>query len=125
MPASNDDPGFIWLLFSPSGRIDRQPYVMSILLWLVLQGAAVSSMFKFQDNDTGLLLSTLALVIISPVALLSVIMLTIKRVHDIGYPAIYAFLIFVPIVTLFVLIAFLFWPSAPANDFGEFTNRPK
>ncbi|MDB5522580.1 MAG: Conserved hypothetical transrane protein [Rhizobium sp.] len=125
MPANNDDPGFMWLLFSPSGRIGRQPYVMSILLWLTLQGVAVSQMLANEHFDGGLLFWTLALVITSLATFVSLIMLSIKRVHDMGYPAIFAFLLFIPVVSFVAAIAFFFWPSAPPNDFGEFTNRPK
>lgn len=124
--AENDDtPGFLWLLFSPSGRISRQPYVMSILLWLVLQGAALSSMFTYENDSAGLALSTLALVLVSLGSFVSLIMLSIKRLHDMGFPAIFVILLFIPVASLFALAAFLFWPSAPSNDFGEFTNRPK
>ena len=125
MQDNNDNPGMGWLLFSPSGRIGRQPYVMSILLWLMLQASAVSLMFKFEHQETGLVLAALALVIVSLGMFVSLLMLSIKRVHDMGYPAILVLLLFVPVASFFALIAFLFWPSAPPNQFGKFTNRPK
>jgi uncharacterized membrane protein YhaH (DUF805 family) len=125
MAAQEDTPSIPWLLFSPSGRIGRQPYVMSILLWLMLQAAAVSLMLKFEHQETGLMLSALALVIVSLGTLVSFLMLSIKRLHDMGFPAIFVLLLFIPVASLFALIAFLFWPSAPPNHFGKFTNRPK
>ena len=125
MTDRNDVPSILWLLFSPSGRVSRQPYVMSILLWMALQGLAASRMLASEDHDAGLILSTLALVIVSVATFVSLIMLSIKRVHDMGFPGIFAFLLFIPVVSLFAAIAFFFWPSAPPNDFGEFSNRPK
>lgn len=121
------EPDMAWLLFSPSGRISRQPYVMAFLFWLVLQAVAISQMFaaERQESDAMLALFTLGLIIVSLVGFVSMIMLTIKRVHDMGYPGLLAFLVFVPVVSFFALICFLFWPSGPPNDFGDYPNRPK
>ncbi|MDB5555507.1 MAG: hypothetical protein JWL86_5491 [Rhizobium sp.] len=120
-------PGMIWLLFSPSGRLSRQPYVMALLFWFILQAIAIGQMFaaERQDNDAMLALSTLGLIVVGLTGFVSMIMLTIKRVHDMGYSGALAFLIFVPVVSFFALICFLFWPSSPPNDFGNYPNRPK
>jgi uncharacterized membrane protein YhaH (DUF805 family) len=125
MVIEDDTPGILWLLFSPSGRIGRQPFVMSMLLWLALLGIAIALMVKFEHQETGLILSALALVILSLGTFVSLLMLSIKRLHDMGFPAIFVLLLFIPVASLFALIAFLFWPSAPPNHFGKFTNRPK
>jgi uncharacterized membrane protein YhaH (DUF805 family) len=126
MNGMNDNPGVKWLLFSSSGRTGRQAYVMSILLWLMLQGAAVALMLAFENTSkAGLLLTALALVVISIATFVSFIMLSIKRLHDMGFPGIFVLLLFVPVISFFVFIVFLFWPSAPPNDFGEYPNRPK
>jgi uncharacterized membrane protein YhaH (DUF805 family) len=125
VPADDENPGMAWLLFSPSGRIGRRPYLLAILFWALLPGIAVSQMFVNEHHELGLALWTLALMTIGLVSMVSLIMLSIKRVHDMGYPAIAAFLLFVPVVSFLALAAFLLWPSAGPNDFGEFTNRPK
>lgn len=121
------NPGMVWLFFSPSGRLSRQPYVMALLFWMVLQMIAVSQMFAGDrlNNDGLIALATLGLIVVSLLSFLSMIMLTIKRVHDMGYPGLLAFLIFVPVVSFLALICFLFWPSGPPNDFGDYPNRPK
>jgi uncharacterized membrane protein YhaH (DUF805 family) len=120
-------PGMAWLLFSPSGRISRQPYVLVLLFWFMLQAATIAQMFvgQRQENDALLALSFLALIVVSLLTFVSMIMLSIKRVHDMGYSGVLAFLIFVPVVSFFALICFLFWPSGPPNDFGDYPNRPK
>lgn len=125
MAAGSDDPGMTWLLFSPSGRIGRYPYLMSLVFWIFLQAAAVALMFRYEHNDGRLALATLALLLLCLASIVSTVMLTIKRVHDMGYPAIAAFLLFIPVVSFAAFAAFLFWPSAPPNDFGQRTNRPK
>jgi uncharacterized membrane protein YhaH (DUF805 family) len=121
------EPHMFWLFFSPSGRISRQPYVMAFLFWFVLQAIAIGQMFAAdrQNNDALLLLFTLGLIVVSLIGFVSMIMLTIKRVHDMGYSGALAFLIFVPVVSFFALICFLFWPSGPPNEFGDEPNRPK
>jgi len=120
-------PGMGWLFFSPSGRISRQPYIMALLFWMALQMIAVSQMFAGErlHSDALIVLATLGLIVVSLLTFVSMIMLTIKRVHDMGYPGLLAFLIFVPVVSFFALICFLFWPSGPPNDFGDYPNRPK
>ena len=116
-----------WLFFSPSGRVSRQPYVMALLFWMVLQMIAVSQMFTGDrlHSDALIALATLSLIVVSLLTFVSMIMLTIKRVHDMGYPGTLAFLIFLPVVSFFALICFLFWPSGPPNDFGDYPNCPK
>ncbi|CAN7551956.1 DUF805 domain-containing protein [Rhizobium sp. LjRoot254] len=116
-----------WLFFSPSGRISRQPYVMTLLFWMVLQMIAVSQMFAGdrRHSDALIAFATLGLIVVSLLTFVSMIMLTIKRVHDMGYPGLLAFLIFLPVVSFFALICFLFWPSSPPNQFGDYPNRPQ
>jgi uncharacterized membrane protein YhaH (DUF805 family) len=125
MAAGTDAPGLMWLLYSPSGRIGRQPFAMSILLWLALQGVTVSQMFANQHRDGALALWTLALILVTLASVVSLFMLTIKRLHDIGYPAIGALLLLVPVASFLVLIALLIWPSTPPNAYGRYTNRPE
>jgi len=127
MQPSANASGMAWLLFSPSGRISRQPYVLSLAFWFALQAAALGLMFASDrvNSDAQLALATLALVVVGLLTFLSMIMLTIKRVHDMGYPGLLAFLIFVPVVSFFALICFLFWPSGLPNEFGTYPNQPK
>jgi uncharacterized membrane protein YhaH (DUF805 family) len=127
MSTATPEPGMIWLFFSPSGRLSRQPYVMAFLFWFVLQAVAIGQMFAAdrQNNDALLVLSTFGLIVVGLLTFISMIMLTIKRVHDMGYPGLLALLIFVPVASFFALVCFLFWPSGPPNDFGDYPNRPK
>ena len=116
-----------WFFFSPSGRISRGPYALGILFWFSLQFAAIGQMFAGDRlNQDGLLvLGFLALIVVSLVGIVSMLMLTIKRVHDLGHSGLVAFLIFVPVVSFFALLFFLLFPSTPPNDHGYFSNRPR
>jgi uncharacterized membrane protein YhaH (DUF805 family) len=125
MSEPQGSPGMPWLLFSPFGRISRRVYALSLLFWIVLPGIIIPQMFANEHDDGKLVLWTLALVIACGTASISWIMLSIKRVHDMGHPGIFAFLLFVPVANFFAFAAFLFWPSAGPNAFGEYTNRPK
>ena len=120
------EPSRAWFFFSPSGRVSRRPYALGILFWFSLQFAAIGQMFAGdrQNSDSLLVLSFLALMIVGLASVVSMVMLTIKRVHDMGYPGILAFVVFVPVVSFLALVCFLFWPSAPPNPFGHATNRP-
>ncbi|MBL0370425.1 DUF805 domain-containing protein [Rhizobium sp. KVB221] len=125
MVEQDENPGMFWLFFSPSGRLGRLPYGLAILFWMVLPGVAISQMMANEHNDPALALWTLALVIVSLMSVVSFFMLSVKRVHDMGFAGIFALLTFVPVVSFFAVVAFLFWPSPGPNEFGNSTNRPK
>ena len=121
------EPSRGWFFFSPSGRLSRGPYALGIVFWFALQFAAIGQMFAGdrQNADGLLVLGFLALIVVGLMSIVSMVMLTIKRVHDMGYPGILAFLVFVPVVSFFALACFLLWPSAPPNDYGARPNRPR
>jgi uncharacterized membrane protein YhaH (DUF805 family) len=116
-----------WFFFSPSGRISRGPYALGLAFWFVLQFAAIGQMFAGErlNSDGLLVLGFLALIVVGLVGTVSMIMLTIKRAHDLGHPGMLAFLIIVPVLSFFALIFFLLFPSGPPNGYGTYTNRPR
>lgn len=121
------EPSRLWFFFSPSGRLSRGPYALGILFWFSLHFASVGQLFAGHrlHSDGILVLGFLALVIVALLGIVSMVMLTIKRVHDIGHSGLIAFLIFVPVVSFFALVFFLLFPSGPPNDYGHYANRPR
>lgn len=121
------EPSHVWFFFSPSGRLSRGPYALGVLFWFSLQFAAIGQLFAGDrlNSDGILILGFLALMITALLSVASLVMLTIKRVHDIGHPGLLAFLIFVPVVSFFALVFFLVFPSGPPNDYGSYPNQPR
>lgn len=122
-----DGPGKIWFFFSPSGRLSRGPYGLGILFWFSLQFAAIGQLFAGDrlHSDGLLVVSFLALVVTAVLGVVSMMMMTVKRLHDTGHTGLLAFLLFVPVVSFFALLFFLVIPSGPPNDYGPWPNSPK
>lgn len=108
-----------WLLFSPVGRTGRLPYFLGWLFWVAISGFLLARMLASEGNDNQMALWTLALIVSGLVSTVSVVMLTIKRLHDIGYPAPLAICLFIPVLSPFAFIALCLWPGQPqANVYG-------
>ena len=120
------EPSRAWFFFSPSGRLSRGPYALGILFWFSLQFASIAMLFAGDrmNSDALLILGLLALIVTALFTVVSMAMLTIKRVHDIGHPGLVAFVIFIPVASLFALLFFLLFPSGPPNIYGSYSNRP-
>lgn len=101
-----------WLFFSPSGRLSRLPYFLGWLFWIVVGALFVARILAVQDNDIALALWTLALVVSGLVSTVSIVMLTIKRLRDVGYPGIYAICLFIPVLSLVMFVALCLWPGS-------------
>lgn len=119
------EPSRTWFFFSPSGRLSRGPYALGILFWFSLQFAAIGQMFAGDrlQSDGLLVLGFLALIAVALVGVVSMVMLTIKRAHDLGHPGLLAFMLFVPVISFFALLYFLLFPSGPPNQYGDHPNR--
>ncbi|MBB5533643.1 DUF805 domain-containing protein [Rhizobium giardinii] len=108
-----------WLFFSPSGRLPRLPYFLGWLFWVAVSGFVLTRMFANEGNDIALALWTLILVVSGLVSTASIVMLTIKRLHDIGYPGPLAICLFIPVLSPVVFITLCLWPGKPeANEYG-------
>ncbi|MEK1930026.1 MAG: DUF805 domain-containing protein [Pararhizobium sp.] len=108
-----------WLFFSPSGRLSRLPYFLGWLFWVAISGFVLVRMFANEGNEIALALWTLILVVSGLVSTASIVMLTIKRLHDIGYPGPLAICLFIPVLSPVVFITLCLWPGKPgANEYG-------
>ncbi len=115
-----------WLFFSPSGRISRQPYGLSFLFWIMLNAACLSELVNAEDGSAALILWFLAFMALTLASAVSLLFLSIKRLHDMGYPGPIALVIFIPAISIFAVLAFMIWPGMIGhNDYGTTPNRPK
>ena len=109
-----------WLFFSPSGRVSRLPYFLGWLFWAAMSGFVLTRMFANQGNDVALALWTLILVVDALVSTASIALMTIKRLHDIGYPGQLAICLFIPVLSPVLFLALCLWPGTDGpNDYGR------
>lgn len=128
-------PGPLWALFSPIGRIGREPYWLCFVLtwiafavalrlwWLSLPGSAT-----LEDMVQAMMAGDyIASNPLFPILLLVLqwceLAVVIKRLQDLGQSGLLALLLFVPVVNLIVLIILGVVPSrGGANRHGPLPN---
>lgn len=109
-----------WLFFSPSGRVSRLPYFLGWLFWAAISGLVLTRVFAHQGSDIAQALWTLILVITALVSTASIALMTIKRLHDIGYPGHLAICLFIPVLSPVLFLALCLWPGTEgSNDYGR------
>ncbi|WEX77815.1 DUF805 domain-containing protein [Sinorhizobium numidicum] len=125
MAEEGRQPSMTWLFFSPSGRIGRLPFLLSWLFWFVIGGIFLMQTLKNEEQDTALALWTLALIVSGVLSTVSIAMLAIKRLHDIGYPGPLALCLFIPVLSPIVFVALCLWPGTQGeNEYGRHRNGP-
>ncbi len=82
-------------VLQPSGRIGRLPLSPRLALLVRRRSVFLAQMMKNEVDDAALARSTLALIVSGVLSTVSIAMLAIKRLHDIGYPGRCA-LLFIP-----------------------------
>lgn len=120
------EPTMGWLFFSPSGRLSRKPFALGWLFWIMLMSIPVVQMVHYEGNQTAAGLFFILFAGIAIAATISSVMLTIKRLHDMGVPAALCICLFIPAISFIALIAFCLWPGKNGpNEFGSLPNRPR
>ncbi|OJF90485.1 DUF805 domain-containing protein [Pararhizobium antarcticum] len=110
----------IWLFFSPSGRIGRRLYLLSWLYWACLTGFVISRLVANQGAELALASWTLALLVCVLASTVSTVLLTVKRLHDVGYPGKFVLCLFIPVISPVMFLALCLWPGmAERNAFGS------
>lgn len=126
--SANIAPGPLWALMSPFGRIGREPYWLCFALVLVIAMIVFGIPFRIWVNTLtdlqateNLTIETLALADfmeaypIVPIMFLAMnwiyLVLVIKRLQDFGLSGFFALLIFVPVLSVLMVIMVGFVPS--------------
>ncbi|PZU84124.1 MAG: DUF805 domain-containing protein [Shinella sp.] len=119
-------PTVSWLFFSPSGRAGRQTFILGWLFWLMMNSFALAKLTLVPEDDDLLPLYQLAFIISMGLSIVSAVMMSIKRLHDMGMPGLIALTIFIPAVSMLVLFVLCMWPSSRnANAYGGATDWPR
>ncbi|MBT6204467.1 MAG: DUF805 domain-containing protein [Rhodospirillaceae bacterium] len=106
-----------WLLLSFEGRLNRQPYWMTALAFMVgsiVVGVLDAIVFGSVDSGMPVLTLIYSLAIVWPALAIAV-----KRLHDRGRSGWFYLLVFVPILNIWPMIEILFLRGTDgANDYG-------
>lgn len=130
-PSANINPGPVWALLSPIGRISREPYWLCfILIWLVFGMSIRIWWLSATDTPTPEALMAGDYIATNPLfpVLFFVLQwfelaLVIKRLQDIGQSGFWGLLIFVPFLNLIMLIFLGVVPSqGEPNRHGPLPN---
>jgi uncharacterized membrane protein YhaH (DUF805 family) len=92
-------------LFSPHGVMDRKVYMLGWLFWLCLETATLLGIYGVEKHSQAEAFWGLALLVVAALSMVSVVMLTMKRLRDLSLPPVAAFLTLVPFISLVMLIA--------------------
>ncbi|WP_099865797.1 DUF805 domain-containing protein [Pararhizobium haloflavum] len=117
--------GMRWLLFSPSGRIGRKLFILGWLLLTAMNGFMLSVLLAQDEGGAGLAVWTIVALGAGVITVWASAMLSVKRLHDVDMAGALAVLIFVPALSILVLVALAVWPGTQGpNSFGTKRDAP-
>ena len=123
--------GPLWLLFSPFGRLSRQPYWLAFALVWALMGIPFSIWIRSIDWSADITELTIVDFVESnplvPLLIFAVqwveLALVIKRLQDLNLPGLLGLLILLPIVNVLMVVVLGFIPSSKGpNRYGPRPN---
>lgn len=107
-----------WLFMRLGGCIGRRLFVLGWLFLTAINGFFLSVLLA-QEGSAGLEAWSLAILIAGILALWASVALTVKRLHDIGKSGVFAVLVFVPLVSIVLLVVLALVPgTGGANAYG-------
>jgi len=104
MPSQFQEPSVSWALFVTSGRISRATYLLGQLFMLTVLAIVVVLIVNTPETSPRFGFWGLVFIVVGTVAAWSVIALSIKRLHDIGWPSQLIIGLFVPIANLVLML---------------------
>jgi len=113
-PATTDQ--VLRFFFRTGGRISRGEYTLALI---VLQAINLAILNELLSRDYVTPAALLLLVIISVPLVVGLVVIMIKRCHDIGLPGTFFLFALIPFVGVIWPLALCFWPgNATANAYG-------
>ena len=117
--------GMRWLLFSVYGRLSRRAYAWAMLFWMVVLAIPVSGAVSASPDSSALALAGLGFIFSFLPAAWSIAVMSIKRLHDAGLPAILVGVLVIPGASFFMLLIIMLWPSVKGpNPHGPGPDQP-
>ena len=113
----------IWLFFKTSGRVSRAAYFLGQLLLSIIQAYPVyrATLLPQGSQESDIWWFFSAVVILG--TLWPMIVLAIKRLHDLDRPGAIVLVLFVPVISIIAFIVLCLFPGqAGANRYGRYTN---
>ena len=112
-------PTVTWVLFGLRGRIARQSFILGQLFMLSLFAFVIARIVAVEGRDGSTVFWGLVLLALGVASLVSTIAMTVKRLHDLGFPGILAVCMLIPTVNFIMLIILMIMPSSPeTNAYG-------
>ncbi|MCY6382721.1 DUF805 domain-containing protein [Hoeflea prorocentri] len=125
-PPKRHTPAMGWFFFSPSGRIDRLPYILGLLFLTAVNGFLLSRLAAVPEDSTEFVFWSFVGFTTALGSIWSAIAIAVKRLHDMNVPGAVAVCLFIAPIAFLTVLVLCLWPgSSGPNRFGEHRNRPK
>lgn len=120
-----DRTALFWLFFRFSGRVNRAAFILTFLLMLVVVSFPLYQFMRVPAESPAAQTWSVLFGVTFLVFLWSHVALSVKRLHDIDKPGIFAAALFIPVVSILAFLAFCIFPGTPGpNRYGERSNEP-
>lgn len=100
-----------WALFSFKGRIARQSFWLGALFLFAVQGLILARLIATPESADPSLFWVMAMVCSWPISIWIGLALAVKRLNDINASPFFAGLIFIPVLSMLLLLTLAFVPS--------------
>ncbi len=109
-----------WLFFGFAGRIRRSTYMWSAVLIVMFHAYVLIQIVTTPEDSIAFGLWGLVFLGLLLVSIWTIVALSAKRLHDIGFSGFLALAMFIPMVALICFGVLCFLPGQPGrNRFGE------
>ncbi len=115
--AALPEPTVKWVLFSWQGRLGRQSYFWAAMLLILVQIYMLTKAAGFdQSNHDQMVQLGFGAIFVWLATAWAAYAMTLKRIHDIGWPNYYAFGIFLPMFSMLFIFAMMLVPGSPETN---------